>query len=292
MELHQLEYFRMVSRLQHFSNAAERLHVSQPSVTVAIRKLEEELGVQLLDRSQKRIVLTPEGRLFLQRVEDILERFKDALVEMNDFRQLQRGSVRVGITPIMGAVLFPFAFAHFQKQFPRLDIIVMEEGSLAIRNRLEQGELDVGILIISDMPPRLQTVPITRGQILVCLPPDHPLGRHSEIPFQTLHDQPLILFREDTYSRKIILEECAKFGFTPHIVFSSNQIETIMELVKQGVGISFFIEEIVCRQTDILSRPLAEPLYLVAGLAWNKEKYLSRAAKMFIDSFRETLRTA
>jgi DNA-binding transcriptional LysR family regulator len=115
--------------------------------------------------------------------------------------------------------------------------------------------------------PCLQTVPITRGQILACLPPGHPLGRHGRIPFQALRDQPLILIREDTSSRKIILEECAKLGFTPRIVFSSNQIGTIMELVRQKVGISFFIEEVVNRQPGILSRPLAEPLYLVAGVA-------------------------
>ncbi len=282
----------MVSRLQHFSNAAERLHVSQPSVTVAVRKLEEELGVQLLDRSRKRIALTPEGQVFLQRVEDILGRVTDAVAEMNDYRQLQKGSVRVGITPIMGAVLFPFAFAHFQKQFPQMNITVMEEGSLAIRTRLEQGELDVGILITSNLSAHLQTVPITRGQILACLPPGHRLGRLERIPFAALRDEPLILFREDTYSRQIILEECEKFGFTPQIVFSSNQIGTIMELVQQGVGIAFFIEEIVRRQPDILSRPLAEPLYLVAGLAWSRERYLPKAAKTFIDSFRETLHSA
>ena len=292
MELHQLEYFQMVCRLRHFRNAAARLHVSQPSVTVAIRKMEEELGVQLLDRSQKRIALTPEGSVFLQRVEDILGKVKDAITEMDDYRSLQKGTVRVGITPIMGAVLFPFAFALFQRRFPNLDISVMEEGSLAIRNRLERGELDVGILITSDIPACLETVPITRGQILVCFPPDHPLGRHARIPFQALHDQPLILFREDTYSRKIILDECAKFKFTPRIVFSSNQIGTIMELVKEGVGISFFIEEIANRQQGILCRPLDEPLYLVAGLAWHRERCLPTAVKTFIDSFPETLHTS
>jgi DNA-binding transcriptional LysR family regulator len=291
MELHQLEYFQMVCRLQHVSRAAERLHVSQPSVTVAVKKLEEELGVQLLDRGQKRIALTPEGTVFLQRVDEILRRVKDASAEMNDYRELQKGSVHVGITPIMGAVLFPFAFAHFQKQFPNLSITVMEEGSLAIRHRLEQGELDVGILITSNLSPRLHAVPISRGQILACLPPNHPLARQNAIPFQALADQPFILFREDTYSRQIILEQCEKCGFSPKIAFSSNQIGTIMELVRQGVGIAFFIEEIVNRQTGILSRPLAEPLHLVAGLAWSKERYLTKAVQTFIDSFRNSLHT-
>lgn len=285
MELHQLKYFQMVSRLQHVSQAAEQLNVSQPSVTIAIKKLEEELGVQLLDRSQKRVALTAEGRLFLQRVEDILKRIDDTVVEMKDFRELHKGSIRIGITPIMGAVLFPYAFAHFQKKYPELNITVMEEGSLSIRNRLEKGELDIGIMIISNIPARLQTVRITRGQILVCLPPEHPLAKHSVIPFQSLHNEPFILFREDTYSRQIILKECAKCGFTPHIAFSSNQIGTIMGLVKQGVGITFFIEEIVKLQEGIVSRPLVDPLYLVAGLAWNKERYLPKAAQAFIDYF-------
>jgi len=279
----------MVSRLRHFCMAAERLHVSQPSVTVAVKKLEEELGVQLLDRSQKRIALTPEGRVFLQRAEEILRLAKDAAAEMHDYRQLQKGSVRVGITPIMGAVLFPFAFANFQKQFPHLSITVMEEGSLAIRSRLEQGELDVGILITSNLTPRLRSEPITRGQILACLPPNNRLASHTVISFPDLHDEPFILFREDTYSRKIILEECAKSGFTPRIAFSSNQIGTIMELVKEGVGISFFIEEIISRQTGVVSRPLADPLHLVAGLAWSKERYLTTAAHTFIESFRNSL---
>jgi DNA-binding transcriptional LysR family regulator len=289
LELHQLVYFRMVCRESNFTKAAARLHVSQPSVTIGIQKLEEELGVKLLDRSQKQIAMTAEGRIFLQRAEDILARVDDAAAEMNDHRQHQRGSIRVGITAIMGAVLFPSAFARFRKDYPNVQITVLEEGSLSVRNRLEIGDLDIGIMITSNLPPRLESVPISTGQILVCLPPGHPLGESSSIPFGELRDQPFILFREDTYSRRIILEECAKFGFTPRIVFSSSQIGTVIELVRQKVGISFFIEELLRNQAGVLSRPLAEPLFLVAGLAWNKERYLSKAARAFIDSFRQTL---
>jgi DNA-binding transcriptional LysR family regulator len=289
LELHQLEYFRMVCRESNITKAAARLHVSQPSVTIGIQKLEEELGVKLLDRSQKQITITAEGRIFLQRVEDILARVDDAAAEMNDYRLHQMGSIRVGITAIMGAVLFPSAFARFRKDFPNIQITVLEEGSLSVRNRLESGDLDIGIMITSNLPPRLESVPISTGQILVCLPLGHPLGERATISFNELCDQPFILFREDTYSRRIILEECAKFGFTPRIVFSSSQIGTVMEMVRQKVGISFFIEEILRDQTGVLSRPLAEPLFLVAGLAWNRERYLSKAAKAFIDSFRKTL---
>jgi DNA-binding transcriptional LysR family regulator len=289
VELRQLEYFRMVCQENNITKAADRLHVSQPSVTIGIQKLEEELGVKLLDRSQKQIALTAEGRIFLQHAEDILARVANSVAEMNDHRLHQRGSIRVGITAIMGAVLFPSAFARFQKDYPNVQITVLEEGSLSVRNRLESGDLDIGIMITSNLPPRLESVPISTGQILVCLPPGHPLAESSSIPFSELRDQPFILFREDTYSRRIILEECAKFGFTPRIVFSSSQIGTVLELVKQGVGLSFFIEEVVQNQTGIVTRPLAEPLFLVAGLAWSRERYLSKATRAFIDSFRKTL---
>jgi DNA-binding transcriptional LysR family regulator len=289
VELRQLEYFRMVCRENNITKAAGRLHVSQPSVTVGIQRLEEELGVKLLDRSEKKIAITAEGRIFLQRAEEILARVGDSVAEMNDYRLNHGGSIRVGITAIMGAVLFPSAFSRFRRDYPNVQITVLEEGSLSVRNRLESGDLDIGIMITSDLPPRLESLPISTGQILVCLPFAHPLGERSSIPMNELRDQPFILFREDTYSRRIILEECAKFGFTPRIVFSSSQIGTVLELVKQGVGISFFIEEVLHDQAGVLSRPLAEPLFLVAGLAWNRERYLSHAAGAFIDSFRKTL---
>jgi DNA-binding transcriptional LysR family regulator len=289
VELRQIEYFRMVCRENNITRAAAQLHVSQPSVTIGIQKLEEELGVKLLDRSQKKIAPTAEGRIFLRHAEEILARVADSVAEMNDHRLLQRGTIRVGNMAIMGAVLFPLAFTRFQKDYPNVQITVLEEGTLSIRNRLEDGELDIGIMITSNLPPRLASVPIITVQLHVCLPPGHPLAERTAIPFNELRDQPFILLLEDTYSRRIFLEECAKFGFTPRIVFSSSQSGTVMELVRRGAGISFFIEEVVHDQAGILIRPLAEPLYLVAGLAWNRERYLSKAARAFIDSFRKTL---
>lgn len=284
MELRQLEYFQMVSRLGSVTRAADRLHVAQPSVTVAIRKLEEELGVKLFDRSQKQLALTPEGQVYLIRVDDILSKVQDSVTEMNDYRSLQKGSITVGLTPTIGAALFPYIFTKFKQAYPKLDVSITEEGSLAVRTLLEQGELDIGVLIISNMSPRLASIPITSGQVFVCLPPGHPLGRqYTSIPFAELKDQPFILFKEDTYSRQLILEECAKHQFNPRIVFSSSQIETIMGLVEQGAGISFLLDSIVRKRSTIISRPLADPLTVKTGLAWNKERYLSNAAKTFIE---------
>jgi DNA-binding transcriptional LysR family regulator len=284
MELRQLGYFQMVSRLSSVTRAAQRLHVAQPSVTVAIRKLEEELGVKLFDRSQKQLTLTAEGQVYLRRVDEILSRVQDSVIEMNDFKTLQKGSIKIGLTPTIGAALFPYIFTKFQQAYPQLDVSIVEEGSLAVRSLLEQGELDIGVLIISNMSSGLATIPVTAGQIFVCLPPDHPFGKlYASIPFPALQDQSFILFKEDTYSRQLILEECAKHQFVPRIVFSSSQIETIMGLVEQGAGISFLLDAIARKRSTIISRPLVDPLFVRAGLAWKKDRYQSNATKTFID---------
>ena len=202
---------------------------------------------------------------------------------MKDYRQLQKGSIKMGITPITGAFSFPYIFAKFKKIYPNFELTVVEEGSLSIRTRLERGELDLGFMITFNTLSCLEIIPITTGQFLVCVAKDHPLAQFSAIPFKELRDYPFILFKEDTYSRQIILQECKRHQFVPHIVFSSSQIETILGLIEQGVGISFLPDAIVQKRVDIINRPLAEPLSLTTGLAWNKERYLSNASKAFIN---------
>jgi DNA-binding transcriptional LysR family regulator len=273
--------------MRSITKAAGELHVSQPSVTVAIQKLEEELGVPLLDRSQKQIALTPEGQACLKRTDDIFARIRDLISEMNDYRFAQKGIIKIGITPVIGAYFFPAALARFQKTHPRVQVAVIEEGSLSLRKRLARGELDLTMMITSKTSSHLETAPVATGQLLVCFSRHNPLSKLRKIPFAKLRDQPFIMFREDTYSRKMILDECARNRFTPRIVFSSSQIETVMGMVGHGVGISFLLDTIVTKYPDVVGKPLSKPLLLEAGLAWSKDRYLSKAARLLMDSFLE-----
>ena len=258
-------------------------------VTVAIKKLEGELGVSLLDRSGKRIVPTPEGGVFIGRVDAILSAVADAAAEMRDHQALLKGSIRIGITPMMGAVLFPGAFARFRRQYPDFKISLVEEGTLSLQAHLEKGEIDIGIMVISDLPSGLASLHLDQGRMMACLWPGHHLAEYEEIPFGLLKDQPFILFQGDTYSRQLILRECERFRFSPNVVFSSSQIGTVMGLVRQGAGIAFFMEELTRDQESIVVRPLADPLLLEVGLAWNPKRYVSKAARAFIDSIKPSL---
>lgn len=283
MEIRQLEYFQMTCRLNSISKAAEQLHVAQPSVSIAIQKLEEELGVQLFQRTQRRIALTSEGHIFLQRVNTILTHINDSINEMKDLQMHPKSSIKIGIPPMIGILLFPEIFAQFRKQYPHIEISAVEGGSLSIQNLVEQNRIDIGIITQSKSSPLLKTLPITTGQIHVCLPLHHPLSSLSSIPFEQLRNQPFILLKEDTYNRKRVIEECKKHHFTPNIVFSSSQIETIINLLELDIGISFLFDAIAKKYPSIYSCPLSDPLDFQIVLAWNPNKYLTNAVKAFID---------
>lgn len=283
MDLRQMEYFQMVCRLNNLTRAAERLHVAQPAISVAMQKLEEELGVQLFSRSQKQFSLTTEGQVFLARVEDILSRTQDAILEMHEYRELRKGTIKLGVPPMIGSYLFPHIFAGFKQVYPSLDLSVIEEGSLAIRGMLERDELDLGIVITCHMSPLLQSELITSGEILLCLSPFHPLAGVEKVDFAQLRQEPFILLKEDTYHRQVILQQCKRHNFEPNIILASSQIDTIRGLVARGVGISFLFDVVARKDPQIQCVPLVEPLCIEIGLAWKKDRYLSKASQAFLD---------
>jgi DNA-binding transcriptional LysR family regulator len=285
MDLRQLEYFQAVSRLKKITLAAEYLHVSQPSISVAIQKLEEELGVPLFNRNQKQLSLTSEGHIFLQRTDHILSSIQNAVLEMNDLKNVAKGTIKIGIPPIIGALLFPPIFTSFKKHYPLIELSIVEQGAVTIKNLLEEGELDLAILETSHLLSDLNSLPIITGKLLVCLPPHHPLSSLSIIPFSNLCNEEFILFPEGTHHRQIILNECARNNFSPHINLTTSQVETIRRLVSKGAGISFLFDALVGESDNIVARPLSDPIHLTYGLGWKKGKYLSLAAKTFIEFF-------
>ena len=290
MELRQLEYFQMASRLRNITRAAERLRVSQPNITVAIKKLEAELGIQLFDRSQKQLALTPEGAVFLNRIELALRNIQDAVLEVNDYKQLQKGTIKIGIPPMMGAYLFPKIFSSFQKKYSHLDIYLHEEGSMSIREQLERDELDFGIIIISGASHNLQLLPMTTSQIVACVPENSSLAAKDRLTKEDIAAANVIMLKEGSFLRQTILGKLKEQSITPNIVLESNQVVTIKGLVASGVGISFLLDMVLEDAPGVKAIPLEVPLFVDVGLAWKKGRYISKAAQSFIDFCRDTLR--
>lgn len=290
MELRQLEYFQMASRLRNITRAAERLRVSQPNITVAIKKLEAELGIQLFDRSQKQLSLTPEGAVFLNRVELALRNIQDAVLEVNDYKQLQKGTIKIGIPPMMGAYLFPRIFSSFQRRYSHLDIFMHEEGSMSIREQLERDELDFGIVIISGASNHLQLLPMAKSQVVCCVPESSPLANKSSISLEDIAEENIIMLKEGSFLRQTLMTKMKNASIEPNIVLESNQVITLRGLVASGVGIAFLLDMVVEDEPGVKAIPLAEPMFVDVGLAWKKDRYISHAAKSFIDFCKDILK--
>lgn len=287
MDLRQLEYFVTTGRLENITRAAESLFVLQPNITMSIRKLEQELGVQLFDRKQKRFSLTAEGKLYLERIEPALWMIRNATAEVKDSQQQNSGTIILGIPPMISSFIFAPILNHFRSLYPQRELTIVEEGSLGIRSRLMAGELDLGVVITDNASPHLETFPLVTCQHLLCLPSRHPLAQKASVDLEDLQNEPLIMMKSDSYHRRFLLQECEKRHFTPNIVLSSNQIQTNIDLVSKGVGLSFLLDTAVLHTPDVVTRPMTEPLIVHVGLAWRRDKYLSYASRSLIKCVKD-----
>jgi len=283
MELRQIEYFCMVGKLNSFTRAAEQLHIAQPSITQAVRKLEQELDLQLFDRSKKKAVLTTEGQAFLARMEKILDEFQQAVQEVKDFKNLRKGTVKLGVPPMIESYLFPDIFSCFKNTYPGLQLIAFEEtSSLEAAAKLEKDELDLAIIILPDKSETLNTFVITQEQLVLCMHPNHPLRQQQSVRFDQLKNEKFILLKEGSYQHQVVISRCLRHNFVPNTIFCSNQIKTIKGLIANGSGISLLMNMVVQDDPRIAVVPLDEPIKFYIGLAWKKDKCLSNASTAFI----------
>ncbi|MDU2065203.1 MAG: LysR family transcriptional regulator [Sporomusaceae bacterium] len=288
MELRELTYFVTVCTLHNFTAAAEALHVSQPAVSKAVTRLEAELGLSLLDRSQKRVQLTAEGKIFLELAKGFLDHFQSLQNTMAEYKKLSHDTFRLAVPPLLGAYVFPALFAAFKKSYPALDMLVVDDGSAAAVNLVLEKNVHAALVMF---PDNLAALPlcshqITTQEITVCLPPHHRLAAKPTLSFTDINKEPLILYNEGYLLRKIILDNYAQAGLAPNITISTNQFQTIKALVAQDVGISFLPVDCISQEDSLISRSLVPALYLTMGLIWLPDTSLPLAGKTFIDFTR------
>ncbi|AIF51140.1 LysR family transcriptional regulator [Pelosinus sp. UFO1] len=285
MDLKKMEYFESVSRLKNFTKAAEELHVAQPSITVSILKLEEELGVCLLHRDQRSVNLTKEGEIFLERVKKILNDVQNTVSEMYDLGSKANRELRLAIPTALGSWMFPIIFTEYASRYPHVILNIHELGVQNIIDRVSDETIELGLIVLSDPSPSYMTLPFYHGELLVVFPIDHPLSRYETVPFEILKNEKFILCARGSYIKKRIMEECEKCGFAPDILFTPLQVVTAFNMVASGAGITFVLDDtiaIIKNNPHIAIRPLAEPIQFQTGFIWAKDKYLSALALDFI----------
>lgn len=283
MELKQLEYFLMVSKLKSFTLAAEQLYVSQPGVTTAIKRLEEELGVQLFIRNKKNAELTAEGRVFFNHIEIIMDDVSKAITKVSELKSLNSGVIRIGLSPVTGVSVLSFLLAKFKTLYPSLNLIFTEEGSTNIQKQLEENKIDLGLIIANKNIDMLETIELGKQELVACLPSYHILKGKEDLPLLSLRNESFITFKEDCPVHDIVLNEFKKLEITPHISFESNAIQTIKRLIVCGAGIAILPTEAIENDNNFVGIPLKPALTVPICLAHKKNKHLSHAAQTLYD---------
>src|SRR6266513_1861086 len=284
IELHQLRYFVAVAEERHFTKAARDLRVAQPSVSRAIRVLEEELGTPLFHRMKGNVALTPAGEIFLPWARRVLVDVDGATEEVRELAD--------GATPSLSITLLPPALAKFHAAFPGIDLVVREGGSGDLVAELEQGALDVALVI---MPLRhadkaLETAPLLREELVVAVPHDHPLASRKTMTIAELKGVPLVMFRDGYDLRAATIAACRRAGFEPVFALEGGEMDGVLRFAAAGIGVAVVPSLVIDPSGPLRAIRLTEPLTRTIGFANRRDRRLSRAGREFVDTVRGLVR--
>lgn len=293
MELHHLRYFVAVARHGNFTRAAEENHVAQPSLSQQIRRLEDELGAPLFDRSQSPVRLTDAGEALLPHAEAILHQITAAKGAVEDRLGLRSGRLVLGTLPQTGARLLPAAVASFRQRHPDVQVLLREDTSRRLTALALSGETDLTLTTLPVGSPELESQPLMSEEILLALPPGHPLAGAARLSLEEVSQEPFLLIKPGYGFRDLCLGACRAAGFEPHVTFESSQIDTLQAMVAAGLGCTLvprMAAERARRPAPVFVPLEGPPLTRTLALVWRRDRYLSRAAEAFLAMARELWR--
>jgi LysR family hydrogen peroxide-inducible transcriptional activator len=238
MNLRDLRYLVSLADLRHFGRAAEACHVSQPTLSTQVRKLEEELGVTLVERAPRQVMFTAVGR-------EIVERARRVLADVEQLREAARrttdpeaGSLRLGMFPTLGPYLLPHVVPGLRARFPRLELLLVEEKTETLLGMLRDGRLDAAVLALPLHEDWLESEFLFEEPFLLAVPAGHALAGATGLRLAQLSREHLLLLEDGHCLRDQALEVCALAGAGEKEGFRATSLETLRQMVSAGVGIT------------------------------------------------------
>jgi LysR family hydrogen peroxide-inducible transcriptional activator len=285
MEMHQLRYLVALSRTRNFSRAAEQCHVSQPSLSQQIQKLEDELGERLFDRMKRAARLTAHGEAFLRHAVVILAEVDAARREAADAKDLLGGTMAIGVLPTIAPYLLPEVMERFTKKYPGVRIVMHEDTTAQLVKFLLSCEIDLALASRPLQDPRLEVRELFAEELLLALPPGHPLTRKRGITRADLEGEPFIVMKEGHCLGDQVLRFCDRRDLRPTISFRSAQLETVQSMVCAGLGFSLIpamaTKALRGSQPEYRSLPAPTPERKIVA-AWPKRRPPGRAVTEFL----------
>lgn len=287
MEIRQLEYFLAVSNTGSFTRAAERLYVSQPAVTNAIRSLEDELGILLFDRNQKLAALTAEGRIFAAHVEQVMHGISQTIEEIDAIKSLAGGTLKLGISPLCALPALMQEIGKFHEQYPSINLKFFEYEDDTLIGYLIDDKIDMAVLSARSEGSSLEYLPLAAEEMVLCFNRRHPFHRKNTVTLTEIKQENVIMPSARCGFHRCIMD---MLGNMCQWQMEVSQIQNIKGLVAAGMGVSLLPEAICEGDDELRTAAIEPPIYLEPLLAYKKNRHLSHAAEAFRQQIDKELR--
>ena len=283
MKLSQLRYFQAVCRCGSITKATEILHISQPSVSAAIRELENEFQVRLFSRESRSLRLTKEGQTLLYLADEVLEK-ADQLENAMKMLSQQKKTLHIGIPPMIASLILPRLYAMIKDD---LRFTVTEGGREELLARLANRSIDFAFLphsgpVLKD----ISSVPVFTEETVLCVSKDHPFANRRTVRFDELDDEKLIMFQSDYFHSRVITEKLREAESTARTVLETSQLSSILSMIPSGAVSGFLFRDIAESAEGIVPISLEPKIEVQISLFWNQDTLLTNDMRAFISRVR------
>lgn len=281
MNFNQLKYFCAVCECRTVSAAAEYLHISQPSLSNAIKEIEDEFGVKLFYRQHSGMMLTSEGERFYKMSRELLNRAEQTENIMKDLGR-QRKILRLGIPPMIGSVILPKIYREFLTENPDIHIEITEGGQQELIGKLSDGLLDmIFIPYENTIDKSFSSVNIDKTEIVCCVSEKSELSSENSVTAQELSKTPVVLFKDSFYHTAEIRRWFRLAGVKPDIILRTAQLSTLQSIVLNNVAAGFMFRPLVDEKKGFKAISTEPKMYINISLVWKKDSYLFSSMKKF-----------
>lgn len=287
MKIAQLEYFCAVCQYHSITQAAQKLYVTQPAISSAVKELEKEFSVSLFSRTKNSLTLTTEGEQFYRKAAALLESIHQTSQELYDLGR-NTPPVRIGIPPLLSTVFFPGLFTDFRAVHPEIPLELFEYGSVRSSSLVQKETLDLALVNLNFYETdKMNSFYLRTEPLVFCVSDQHPLAQEKEITIEMLRGEPLIMYNTDSVLNNALNARFEHAGFKPNVILHASQLYTIQSFIHAGIGGAVLYHSLIRDVPGLSVIPIVPAIEQEIGFVWKKGKYLNGSVRRFIDFLKK-----
>jgi DNA-binding transcriptional LysR family regulator len=285
MDIRQLRYFLAIAEEGQISGAAKRLHIAQPPLSQQLKLMEEELGVQLVERGSRNTRLTEAGSALRHRAEQILDLVNTTVKEIQAFDEGAKGTLALGTIASLGSTLLPDWISSFHQQYPGIDFLLWEGETERIIDLLNSGVIEIGLVRLPVDAAIFESIPLPKEPLVAAMSKKWMNGKDGPMPIAELANKPLLTHRRHV---SMITKSCREAGFEPTILCKADDPRSMLAWADADIGIAIATASMARQITNsnLGYREIVAPgLETAAAVVWMRNRYMSTAARRFLETF-------